>query len=81
MTDKLATPLVDRIKFPITPEVCEDEQGHFVVHASDARKLERDRAMLREALKGSPCYCEDADGDGDAVTCERCAALALTEDK
>ncbi len=30
---------------------------------------------LVEALKATPCYCEDADDDGDAVTCGRCAAL------
>lgn len=34
------------------------------------------------ALRSSPCYCEESDGDGDAVTCDRCRALArLPSDK
>lgn len=32
-------------------------------------------AKAIECMRSSPCFCVDADDDGDAVTCDRCAAL------
>ena len=39
------------------------------------RSIEAVLALIL-ALNVSPCYCEEADGDGDAVLCDRCTALA-----
>ena len=32
--------------------------------------------VMRAALSACPCFCQDEDDDGDAATCDRCAALA-----
>ncbi len=53
---------------------------------TDAAKLQEARAaiaeliehntVMRAALSACPCFCQDEDDDGDAATCDRCAALA-----
>ena len=32
--------------------------------------------VMRAALSACPCFCQDEDDDGDAATCDRCAAIA-----
>lgn len=45
------------------------------VDAAIAELIEHN-AVMRDALSACPCFCQDEDEDGDAATCDRCAALA-----
>ena len=57
-------------------------QAVAIEAAREFRKIAEREALvqeLKEALRDSPCYCEVADGYGDAVTCDRCALLAKME--
>ena len=63
----------------------DDVQDHDEVTAIYAQGVEaraaiaeliEHNAVMRAALSACPCFCQDEDEDGDAATCDRCAALA-----
>lgn len=57
-----------------------ENTGGNVAYLHEARAAIADliehNTVMRAALSACPCFCQDEDEDGDAATCDRCAALA-----